>query len=257
MNDGDAMALPTSRRGFTAVLALAPWISSCALLPRPLKTPMDSQMERADPARRSDTLIVLLPGAYDTPQDFVDQGFVKALRERKLPVDLQLVDAHTGYYTAQQIVHRLHDEVVAPARAQGYKRIWMAGISLGGYGSLLFAREHSELIDGVFVMAPFLGRRDLPAAIHDAGGLGSWSGEMPNADAHDLALWRWLRAHAGSAGPRVPLYLGYGDSDRFAFSHKLLAAALPPQEVFVTPGGHQWAPWLVLWQRFLDLRPWE
>ncbi|MBH1965058.1 MAG: alpha/beta hydrolase [Comamonadaceae bacterium] len=257
MNGGEPTVHPSSRRSFTAALALAPLISACALLPRPLKTPMDSQMERADPARRSDTLIVLLPGAYDTPRDFVEQGFVQALRERNLPVDLQLVDAHTGYYTAQQIVQRLHDEVVAPARTLGYKRIWMAGISLGGYGSLLFAREHAELIEGVFVMAPFLGRRDLPAAIHDAGGLRSWNGELPNADTHDLALWQWLRAHASSSDKRLPLYLGYGDTDRFAFSHRLLAAALPPEQVFVTPGGHQWAPWLVLWQRFLDLRPWE
>lgn len=218
---------------------------------------MESMMERADPARRSDTLIVVLPGAYDAPQDFVDQGFVQAVRERKILVDLQLVDAHTGYYTAQQIVQRLQNEVIAPARALGYKRIWMAGISLGGYGSLLFALEHTAMINGVFVMAPFLGRRDLPAAIHSAGGLAAWDAQMPNADAHDLALWRWLRAYASSPGERMPLYLGYGESDRFAFSHRLLAAGLPTERVFVTPGGHQWAPWLKLWQRFLDLRPWE
>ena len=218
---------------------------------------MHSQLERADPARRADTLIVLLPGAYDTPQDFIEQGFVNALRVRRLPVDLLLVDAHTGYYTAQQIVERLHSEVIAPARAQGYARVWLGGISLGGYGSLLFAREHAKMIDGLFTMAPFLGRRDLPAAIVRAGGLAAWNGQLPDADAHDLELWRWLRGYVSSPQDRPPLYLGYGDTDRFALSHRLLAAVLPPERVLVTPGGHEWAPWLHLWEGFLDLTPWE
>ena len=251
---------------------------------------MRSQLDRADPARRADTLIVLLPGAYDTPEDLVKQGFVSALRERHLPVDLLLVDAHTGYYTAREIVERLRSEIIVPARAQGYTRIWLAGISLGGYGSLLLAHAHAEMIDGLFIMAPFLGRRDLPAAIKQAGGIAVWDGQWPDADAHDLELWRWLRGYvdtkenaptlprfAWSAAPipgdpredafcfgaarqqksHPPLYLGYGDTDRFALSHRLLAAALPPERVFVTPGGHEWAPWLRLWQRFLDLHPWE
>lgn len=242
-----------SRRWFSASLLFAPLLGGCAWLPRPLETPMHSQLESVHPDHRADTLIVLLPGAYDAPKDFVEQGFVTALREKSLPADLLLVDAHTGYYTAQQIVERLRSEVIAPARAQGYARIWLAGISLGGYGSLLFAREHAKMIDGLFVMAPFLGRRDLPAAIQRAGGLAAWDGQLPDADAHDLELWRWLRGYVSSPEERPPLYLGFGGTDRFAFSHRLLAAALPPERVFVTPGGHEWAPWLRLWRRFLDL----
>lgn len=218
---------------------------------------MDSFLDRADPARRADTLLVLLPGAYDTPQDFIDQGFVKAVRDQRIPIDLQLVDAHTGYYTAQQIVERLMAEVIAPARAEGYARVWLAGISLGGYGSLLLAHQHASMINGLFVMAPFLGRRDLPAAIAQRGGLSTWDGHMPQADGHDLALWQWLRGYSDSPSERPPLYIGYGESDRFSFSHRLLAAVLPAERVFVVPGGHEWAPWLRLWQRFLSARPWE
>lgn len=218
---------------------------------------MDSILDRANPARRADTLLVMLPGAYDTPQDFIDQGFVKAVRDQHLPVDLLLVDAHTGYYTAQQIVERLATEILAPARAQGYASVWLAGISLGGYGSLLLSHQHATMINGLFVMAPFLGRRDLPAAIAQRGGLAAWDGQMPEADAHDLALWRWLRGYVEAPSERPPLYLGYGESDRFSFSHRLLAAVLPPGHVFVTPGGHEWAPWLSLWQRFLHAKPWE
>ena len=126
------------------------------------------------------------------------------MRQRQLPVDLLLLDAHTGYYTSQQIVDRLLNEVVRPAREQGYARVWLVGISLGGYGSLLFTREHGDLIDGAFVMAAFLGRRDLPAAIGQAGGLRAWDGQLDGADVHDLALWRWLRERANRPAPTAP-----------------------------------------------------
>ena len=256
--DPPSAATCSRRSGLGAALAGALALSGCMPPIRPMRDRMDRVFEPARPGQRADTLLVLLPGAYDTPQDFGQLGFVSAVRERRLPVDLLLLDAHTGYYTSQQIIERLLDEVVQPARAQGYARIWLVGISLGGYGSLLFARRHGELIDGLFVMAAFLGRRDLPAAIGRAGGLRAWDGELASADASDLALWRWLRARADAAAPpKPPLWIGYGEHDRFVASNRLIAATLPPAQVLVTDGGHEWAPWRRLWDRFLDARPWQ
>ncbi len=61
---------------------------------------------------------------------------------------------------------------------------------------------------------------------------------------NETQLWQWLRGrhgHSATLGARLPLYLGYGiDDDRFAFSHRLLAAALPEGRVFTTEGGHDW-----------------
>lgn len=246
------------RRCLGAGLASAGWLAACVPPIRPLQDRMDRVDAPAQAAQRADTLLVLLPGAYDTPQDFEREGFVSAVRERRLPVDVLLLDAHTGYYTSQQIIERLLHEVVQPARAQGYARIWLVGISLGGYGSLLFASRHAALVDGVFVMAAFLGRRDLPAAIGRAGGLRAWDGELQGADAHDLALWRWLRARATALpAPQPPLWIGYGENDRFVASNRLIAATLPPAQVLVTEGGHDWAPWRRLWNRFLDAAPWQ
>lgn len=213
-------------------------------------------LSQAD-AGPADALLVVLPGAYDGPQDFVRHGFVRAVRERRLPLDLYLPDAHTDYYTAQKIRPYLLHEVIRPARARGYRSIWLGGISLGGYGSLLFAKQHGQLLDGVFVLAPFLGRRDLPAAIGSCGGLQHWDGQLAGADAEDLALWRWLRARSQtSRAAPMPLWLGYGEHDRFAPGHRLLAAALPPARVACLPGGHDWTTWQRLWERFLDAGLW-
>lgn len=227
------------------------------LPPHPPPGPLQSRFEPAQPGARAGTLLVLLPGAYDGPADFVREGFVQAVRARQLPLDLQLVDAHSGYYLRHEIAWRLLNEVLRPARAQGYARVWLCGISLGGYGSLLFAREHGALLDGVFVMAAFLGRRDLPAAIARAGGLSAWDGTLDGADPTDLALWRWLQGYARpTTHGHPPLWLGYGENDRFIASNRLLGAVLPPGQVLRTPGAHQWRPWQRLWAEFLNHQPW-
>ena len=104
-----ALARPpviTRRRVAWALGAAAlPWaLPGCGPIARPVTARMDSLREPADPARRAETLLVLLPGAYDTPQDFVREGSVQAVRERGLPHDLLLPDAHIGYYNGRLIV---------------------------------------------------------------------------------------------------------------------------------------------------------
>ncbi len=242
----------------TLLLALCATALTGCLPQRAITSPMERIFDAADPARRSDTLLVLLPGAFDLPKDFVREGFVTAVRERRIDADMLMVDAHTEYYMQRIVLERLQDEVARPARAQGYRRIWFAGISLGGYGSLLFAKEHGELIDGVFAMAAFLGRRDIPAAVAAAGGLGNWQITAATPDDPDRYLWQWLKGYVElpSGGPdRPPLYLGYGTSDRFASSNELVARVLPAERVFTTNGGHDWGPWRRLWNAFLDRAP--
>lgn len=201
-------------------------------------------------AVRPSTLIVLLPGAYDTPQDFKDQGFIEAVRARKINADIQLVDAHINYYSNQLIVQRLQDEVVGPAKAKGYQRIWFAGISLGGYGALLYSMGHPDQIEGFFVIAPFMGPRDIPAEIQKQGGLKNWTSELQGN--MDIDMWRWLKGYATQGAGLPDAYLGYGASDRFEKPNGLLADVLPQERSFVIPGGHDWATWKQLWANFLD-----
>lgn len=221
---------------------------------RSTKGPMNSVHDTLECRTQPTTLIVFLPGAYDAPQDFIDQGFVSAVRRQKVHADIQLVDAHMGYYTNQQILQRLDSEVIKPARVKGYTRIWFVGISLGGYGTLLYAMNHPQVIDGFFIMAPFMGPRDIPAQIEKQGGLKSWSSDIQgNAD---VDLWRWLQGYS-TAKPGLPqAFLGYGANDRFAQPNGVLAQVLPPSHTFVTPGGHDWPVWQKLFNSFLDVAPW-
>lgn len=225
-------------------------LAGCAFdrLPR---IPMDTISDSAPGAPAGRTLVVMLPGAYDVPQDFLRHGFVRALRERGLPVDVVAADSHAGYFTSQTLVERLREDVIAPARARGYRAVWLAGISLGGYGSLLYAREHGRDVDGIILLAPYLGSRGLVAQIERAGGLAAWQPEPFPAYDYERALLVWLKQYEAGPG-RPPIYLGYGADDRFAAAHRLLAARLPRERVWVLAGGHDWATWSALWAAILD-----
>ena len=227
-------------------------MQACALL-RSVEGPMQFIDNRLTCDSTPSTLIVMLPGAYDKPQDFIDQGFVAAVRSRRIDADIRLVDAHIGYYSNQQIEQRLENEVVAPARARGYKRIWFAGISLGGYGTLLYSAKNPSKLDGFFVMAPYMGSQDVPAEVQRQGGLKKWSDKTQGNI--DVDLWRSLQGYATTSFALPPAYLGFGQSDRFAEINTLFADVLPRERSFVVPGGHDWSTWQKLWAKFLDTAP--
>ena len=71
------------------------------------------------------------------------------------------------------------------------------------------------------------------------------------ADDADHALWLWLSSKPADA---PTLHLGYGREDRFSEGHRLLAQTLPPAQVQVVAGGHDWPAWRVLWSNWLDRR---
>ena len=88
---------------------------------------------------------------------FEREGFVAALREAGARVDAIAVDAHLGYYYRKTIIERLHTDVLLQARQQGYRRIVLVGVSLGGLGALLNERENPGSVDAVVLLGPFLG----------------------------------------------------------------------------------------------------
>lgn len=246
---------PTART-LAAALALA-LLAGCGLLPRESTVPLRVLSEDAVCASRPQTLFVMLPGASSLPEEFLREGFVRAVRERRLAVDVVLVDAHLGYYKDRTVLERLQADVIAPARAKGYRRIWLVGVSLGGLGALIQAMAQPADADALMLLAPYLGEPRVSEAVEADGGLKSWRGAAPDVAPDDdgLRLWRWLQAYATDPAQRPPLYLGYADSDRLAPANKLLAASLPPGRVFTTRGGHDWPEWRLLWNRMLDRVP--
>ena len=206
-----------------------------------------------DPRER--VLLVLLPPAYGTARDFVEQGFVAAVRSRGLPVDVIAAGVIADHYLDQTVVARLHADVIVPARRQGYRRLWLGGISIGGFGSLLTLQSHCADVDGVLLLAPYLGSRPAVNEVIRAGGFAQWQPQSAAPDDHERQLLAWLRGVLTVPSERPPIYMAYGAQDRFASSIEVLAAALPADRVVLQPGEHDWATWITLWGALLDRDP--
>jgi pimeloyl-ACP methyl ester carboxylesterase len=226
-----------------AVLLVAP---GCAWM-YPTVVPLRTLAYPAAAGRRADTLLVLLPGRGDQAASFADHGFVADVHASTLSVDVVAVDAHIGYYMKETIVERVWNDVLLPARQRGYRRIWIAGISMGGLGALAIARVHGDAIERLFLLGPYLGPADLMRQIAAAGGPARWTPNDPN-DIYQK-LWRWLKGYADPAAQRPALTLGFTTGDRLAPGHRLLSQILPPERVLEGDGGHDWKSWRKLWQR--------
>jgi len=201
------------------------------------------------------TLLLMLPGAKNTPQQLVEYGFIRVLRERRLPVDVLALDAHVDLYLNRADIEDLLHHTLDEVRAQGYRRIWLLGISLGGLGAMVCATQRASEIEGVFLLAPFLGTRGIIAEAAAAGGLWRWqAGEISSRD-YERALLAKIRHDIVQAGCFPPVYLGYGREDRYRGASILLSEKLPENRIFVLPGGHDWETWQHLWLAMLDQQP--
>ena len=220
-------------------------LGSCAFLRSPT-VPMPAVHHPA-PAEEPRGLVVLLPGLGDGPDYYLRHGFIDRIRELDPHLDVVAADAHFGYYRTRSVVERLHTDLIAPA-IDRYDEVWLVGISMGGFGATLYAMQHSDVVDGIVLLAPYLGSRDVIAQIEAAGGLAAW--HAPDATAIDddetrtyYELWSWYRGYAGGAGSRPELWLGCGDEDRLRAASALIADVLPEHATLTRPGGHKWKVW--------------
>lgn len=200
-------------------------------------------------------LLVLLPGAHMTIEDFSTHGIIRAVRQRPWPVDVIAVDTGMDPYLDNEIADRLHEEVIAPAQRRGASRIWLAGISLGGMGALLYAQAHGEMVEGVLLLSPFIGSQGLVAEVVGAGGLRRWNPATDQNPTPERRLLAWLRAYRSGDRRWPDMRLAYGDDDRYAAAYRLLADILPPDVVLTGSGGHDWSTWEILWERLLLTAP--
>ncbi len=212
---------------------------------------MQLLFDQADACHRAETLLVWLPPAGARPEAFVEQGFVAALRAAALPVDCALAGVEDRWAMDRSATAVVHEQVIRPARAAGYRQVWLAGISLGAFNALHYAARHAACLAGMFLLAPYPGTRDILLEIRAAGGPQAWAASAP-ADMRDERIWwHWLVQQSHHDEWPVPVWYASGDADRFAAGQALLAELLPQQRVRHGPGGHEWAVWLRLWRETL------
>ncbi len=59
---------------------------------------------------------------------------MRAARDAGLTADIVAADAHLGYYERRVVHIRIDEDVIAAGTRSGPRRVWLAGISLGGLG---------------------------------------------------------------------------------------------------------------------------
>ena len=195
------------------------------------------------PANR---LVVILPGRGDSLQGLTDTGIAGVIQQSWPEADVLLTGLTMPFYRQGRAVQRLHDEVIEPARRKGYQQVWLAGISLGGMGTLLYDSEYPDQIDGLLLLSPYLGEDAVLQQIRQAGGIAAWQAGPPQAigpDTFQHELWRSLQAWSQRPQRTGSSWIAYGADEPFRQPIELMTPLLPADHVIMLPGKHDWKLW--------------
>lgn len=197
-------------------------------------------------ARPPHRLVVMLPGRGDDLDSLARRGVAQTIHRQWPDADVILTGLTMPFYRQGRATRRLHDEVLVPARAQHYDQVWLAGISLGGLGALMYDRAYPGEIDGMLLISPYLGDKSLYREIQAAGGLDRWQPGPVQAftpETYQRELWRYIQRWSIHPERTRTIWVAYGDRERFRDRIALLAAQLPPGHAFELPGHHNWTLW--------------
>ncbi len=235
---------------YLAAIMLVAFLSGCAIF---AKAPMDVlTYENPNKEEAHQRLFVFLRGIGGSHYSFEEQGLVAEVWARGLPFDMVAPNAHFGYYGDRNLITRLKEDVIDPARARGYKKIWLVGVSMGGLGSLLYLMERPEDIAGVYLISPYLGTQSFLEEIEFAGGVRQWDpGHYKAEEDWQRMLWHWMKTTIADNPDKI-VYLGYGSDDPYKIGQQLLATMLPPNRVYAIDGGHDFQTLKALWKIFLE-----
>jgi pimeloyl-ACP methyl ester carboxylesterase len=192
---------------------------------------MRTLIETAEPGRPPALALALLSGTYSTPEDFVRAGFPEAVRAHGIDAEIVMAQVRASDFSDGSIVRQIRDDVVQPAIERGARRVWLAGVSLGGLAALSFAARHGDALEGIVLISPYPAMRPQLRDLDDV-----------------REAWSWL---ARSRSQRVPVHCYYATGDRFVSGQRRMAAVLDADRVREMPGGHDWESWGRLWNEFL------
>ena len=197
--------------------------------------------------QRAQRLVVVLPGRGDGLSGLQRAQIARAIQVQWHDADVILSGLTIGYYLQGNAIQRLHDEIVAPARMRGYREIWLLGASLGGLGALMYDGQWPGTIDGIVLMAPYLGEKPLLQDIATAGGIARWNpGPVPariDGDNFQHELWRHLQTWSHEPARARNVWLAYGDRDYLRDTMPSLTPLLRPSHILVRRGKHAWTTW--------------
>ncbi len=202
----------------------------------------------------SHRLVVVLPGRRDRLESLRRSGIGEAIQRVWPDADVLFAELSMPYYLDRSATRRLHDEVLMPARRRAYTEIWLVGASLGGMGAILYERDYPGQVDGMLLLAPYLGERAVHDQIRAAGGVAGWAPGAHSADSPDgwqRELWKHLKTWTREPDRARDVWLAYGDGDYLRDSMPLLEQVLPAEQVVVAPGRHAWSTWTPLAERVL------
>ena len=199
-------------------------------------------------------LFVFMRGLGGSHRSFADAGMVDAVKMRSIPFDIIAPNAHFAYYSEQTLIERLHEDVILPATREGYTNIWLVGVSMGGLGSMMYFKDHPAHIDGVFLIAPFLGYDEILDEIIESGNINQWQpGQYDPDEDWERMFWHWIKDDVAKQDT-LPIFLGYGLSDEYVKGQDLFSTVIPQTSVLRIEGGHDIQTIKTLWDIFLDRR---
>lgn len=235
------MRLPRPSALFGPLVALL--LAACSTggdVTRPIPTLF---VPAARPAHR---LVVMLPGRGDNLDSLARRGVAQMIHRQWPDADVILTGLTMPFYLQGRAAERLHDEVIAPARGRHYDQVWLAGISLGGLGALMYDRAYPGQVDGLLLVSPYLGDKPIYREIEAAGGLHHWQpGPVQpfRPDTYQREIWRSIQQWSGNPARARSVWVAYGDRERFRGRIRMLATELPADHVFEMHGHHNWTLW--------------
>jgi pimeloyl-ACP methyl ester carboxylesterase len=192
-------------------------------------------------------LVVVLPGRGDDLAALERTGISQAIQDAWPDADVILAGLNYDYYMQGRAPERLHDEIIVPSRQKAYRQTWLLGASMGGMGTLMYDRAYPGEMDGLILLAPYLGDRALLQEIAAAGGVARWRpGPVPasvDADNFQQELWRHVQGWSREPAKAANVWLAYGDRDRLRKAMPLLEPVLPAANISRRSGGHDWKTW--------------
>lgn len=207
------------------------------------------------PAARPLPLLILMHGVYGSHWNWWALGNLPAIAGEMLvageinPIAVAMPSdglwsdgsgyvAHKGFDAEAWIL----DDVPAGVRESfplvRTDKVFLAGLSMGGFGALRIGAKHAGRVAGIAAHSPVTGLADLRQFVHDSIERDLARGKR------DADLLYWMRRNRSHL---PPIRFDCGTEDSLLASNRALHAALLrariPHDYEEHPGGHDWEYW--------------